>query len=30
MKYFIVVEEWNYPYESGREIAEVYDTYEEE
>ena len=29
MKYFIVVEEWNYPYESGREIAEVYDTYEE-
>ena len=29
MKYFIVVEEWNYPYESGREIAEIYDTYDE-
>lgn len=29
MKYYIVVNEWNYPTESGREIIGDYDTLEE-
>lgn len=29
MKYFIVVDEWNYPTSSGREVIGDYDTLEE-
>ena len=29
MKYFVVVEEWNYPCESGRNIVDDFDTYDE-
>lgn len=28
-KYYIVVEEWNYPCESGRNIVDDFDTYED-
>lgn len=29
MKYYIVINEWNYPTESGRDLIATYDLYEE-